>query len=268
MVLGHEVSAPMRYVKETAERLEEEALGQRFLHDRMKLREINDIIDTADYLGMLGESLSTLFSDEVISPANRYDPVPTDFAQCAREMARMSLPVCKKYSLDNKKISVHQNLPELYFDEVAARQIFLNLIVNAAKYHSSPENFKVTVSCEYLQASQLQSTRIWTETDYAILTQGLGISAGYLISVEDSGIGIDGENPQSIFNAGIRQTRHMKPGIFGAGLGLTIVRQIVHDHFGEIWVEQSSDPTIICIFLPDILEGSAYMSIPKWHEER
>ena len=69
---------------------------------------------------------------------------------------------------------------------------------------------------------------------------------GYLVAITDNGIGIKPEEKNKIFvpNFTTKST--------GAGLGLAMVQQIIHNHQGEIWFESTEGKgTTFFIFLPD-----------------
>jgi len=89
------------------------------------------------------------------------------------------------------------------------KDVFANLISNAIKY--SP-----------------RGTRI----DFGVEDRG----ESWSLYVKDQGEGIADEHKQTIFN---RFERLGKEGVKGSGLGLTIAKQIVGLHGGEIWVEDN-----------------------------
>jgi signal transduction histidine kinase len=60
-----------------------------------------------------------------------------------------------------------------------------------------------------------------------------------LLVVEDRGPGVAPRDRIRIFNAFERA--HVATGAGGAGIGLSIVKQIVEDHRGAVWVEQGAD---------------------------
>ena len=92
---------------------------------------------------------------------------------------------------------------------VRLRQVVHNLIENAIQY--TPENGKIHVKVEY-------------EAEIVML------------SVEDDGIGISSEDQARIFNRFFRSETAIRMGI-SSGLGLSIVRNIVRQHHGRIWVD-------------------------------
>ena len=61
------------------------------------------------------------------------------------------------------------------------------------------------------------------------------------ISIKDSGIGISKEHLPYVFTRFYRvdKSRSRKSG--GSGIGLTIAKQLVEAHGGEIWAESSGE---------------------------
>ena len=267
-VLGHEMLAPARFIWETAERLMEDADGSYpYKFDRMKLREIQDIMDSSEFVNLIAQSISSVGDTSNNPPASRYRPEETDLATVAREMARVVLPLCKKFGVDNKRIVIAKTLPELHMDGGAVGRIFMNLIANAVKYsnHNEPDRFRVVIDSELLSLNDLGSSYDGILLDsYVRRAKALGIREGYLVTAKDHGIGIINNNPQRIFEAGHREIGHIAFGAMGAGLGLHVVRRIMEDHFGRAWVSRRSTPTEISLFFPDLLFTSAYTKLDSW----
>ncbi|MCK5825755.1 MAG: hypothetical protein KAG93_01875 [Desulfuromusa sp.] len=116
----------------------------------------------------------------------------------------------------SKNIKVDLHCPDeqiiLNADNFRLRQVFLNLLTNAIKY--TPEGGSVTVEL------------ILNDNDVAI-------------TISDTGIGIDSEHLDIIFDRFYRvdKTRNRNDG--GSGLGLAIVKWIVNAHTGSITVSSS-----------------------------
>jgi C4-dicarboxylate-specific signal transduction histidine kinase len=105
------------------------------------------------------------------------------------------------------KTQLPPDLPLVYADRVQLQQVFINLIVNAIDalkaVSAGPREVSVT-----------------TEKDKA---------SGVLASVRDSGVGLDAEKLQHIFEA-FHTTKSE-----GMGMGLTISRSIIEAHGGRLW---------------------------------
>ncbi len=110
----------------------------------------------------------------------------------------------------NLSIAISEDLPDVYADQVKFKQIMYNLLSNAVKF--TPEGGNITIDASF-------------DDDQ------------FLISVTDTGIGIDPEDQETIFDE-FRQldssrTRQHE----GTGLGLALTKRLVELHGGKIWVE-------------------------------
>lgn len=114
------------------------------------------------------------------------------------------------HQLGQKKIEFVCNpLPCLYYRANEINQVFSNLIANAINYMGEKSPKKIEIRCISQEAS-------------------------FLFSVRDTGIGIEEKNFERIFKIFSRLGGETVP---GEGLGLAIVRKIIHGHGGKIWVE-------------------------------
>lgn len=99
--------------------------------------------------------------------------------------------------------------PRVWADPVGLREVFANLIANAAHHLDKPRG---EISVEYSP----------TSTDH-------------LFSVVDNGPGIPRERVESIFQPFVRGSGDASHN--GKGLGLYFVQRIVREHGGSVWVE-------------------------------
>lgn len=111
---------------------------------------------------------------------------------------------------DSSAVVVKENLPVIIAQRAVLGQIFQNLIGNAIKYRKMKTSPKIIVSAA-------ESKDHWT------------------FSVKDNGIGIDPEYFEKIFI--IFQKLHTKEEYAGSGMGLSIVKKIIENLGGEIWVD-------------------------------
>ena len=117
------------------------------------------------------------------------------------------------YWLDEKKFTVQTELEEnvvITADRDAMKQVVINLLDNAIKY--SGDNNEIYV-------------RLVSEKDK--------IS----IEFEDKGIGIPADQLDLIFEKFYRVNETIRDGVSGTGLGLTVVKEIIEAHHGELLVE-------------------------------
>ncbi len=118
-------------------------------------------------------------------------------------------------------------MPVVYCDQIKIRQVFLNLINNAVKFSS--KNNKENPRVEIGHNDREQEHEFY---------------------VRDNGIGIDQQNHQQVF--GIFKRLHKSEEYEGTGAGLTIVKRVIVDHDGRIWIDS------------ELGEGATfYFTIPK-----
>ncbi|MBI2270497.1 MAG: HAMP domain-containing protein [Bacteroidetes bacterium] len=110
---------------------------------------------------------------------------------------------------DNIEINILDGFPTLSCQRVRIQQVFLNLIENAVKYMDKPKGI-INVKCK-------------EERDQ------------YVFSVSDNGPGIEEKYFEKIFQ--MFQTLRPIDEKESTGIGLTIVKKIIENAGGKIWVE-------------------------------
>lgn len=121
-------------------------------------------------------------------------------------------------------MSIPEPVPELVFDREAMEQVMHNLLDNACKYSGESSSIEVQ-----------------------LLAKGNKV----VISVRDYGIGIRKEDHEKIFSRFYRAGEELTQNVKGSGIGLTIVKQIVEAHQGDITVESSPGKgSLFSIILP------------------
>lgn len=112
-------------------------------------------------------------------------------------------------------VRVDENLPwELAGDPVRVRQVLLNLLSNAIKFTDSGH---VLISAEALERKDGQ--------------------VRLRLAVEDTGVGISPEDIEQIYEPHVQLNQRFHKQLPGAGLGLTICRQLVQLMGGSLDVE-------------------------------
>jgi signal transduction histidine kinase len=107
-----------------------------------------------------------------------------------------------------------EGLPRIHGDRVQLQQVLLNVILNAVEALSGV-------------SAGARELRIGTGPDAA---------GGVLVTVQDSGPGLQPESVDRLFDAFYTT----KPG--GMGMGLAICRSIVEAHGGQIWAARAAGP--------------------------
>ncbi|MDQ3051143.1 MAG: ATP-binding protein [Bacteroidota bacterium] len=108
-------------------------------------------------------------------------------------------------------MTIGNNLPQMNADKIKVQQVFINLISNAIKFNSR-SNKQVTIGS----------------------TEEPG---HFHFTVADNGPGIDKRFHEKIFI--IFQTVNTRDEFESSGVGLAIVKKIIEEHEGKIWVESS-----------------------------
>ena len=129
-----------------------------------------------------------------------------DLNQIVNEVVLFQNEVIKE---KNAKIMVDE-LPTIFNHKTPLKQIFQNLINNALKYAKADE----------IPLIEIRVKELDTE---------------WLFSVKDNGIGISDEYFNKIFE--IFQRLHVREDYSGTGIGLSIVKKILENMGGKIWVE-------------------------------
>ncbi|NJN95753.1 MAG: hypothetical protein HC875_17390 [Anaerolineales bacterium] len=111
-------------------------------------------------------------------------------------------------------VNVPDELPIIQADAEKVELILSNLISNAIKF--TPEGGRIEVSAQ-------------------------NYHKGILVSVKDSGAGIAPADQERIFERFMQLRANHIAGHGGFGLGLTIVKQLVELHEGQVWIESEPD---------------------------
>jgi light-regulated signal transduction histidine kinase (bacteriophytochrome) len=139
------------------------------------------------------------------------------------------------------ELRVPRPLPTVHCDRARVREIFSNLISNAAKYNDK--------------------TPAWVEVGYVgVDDPGSALArppstpaaaqADTLFYVRDNGIGIEERHRERVF--GIFKRLHAQDAFGGgSGAGLTIARKMVEQHKGVVWFDsQAGQGTTFFFTLP------------------
>ncbi|MDH5682642.1 MAG: ATP-binding protein, partial [Spirochaetota bacterium] len=177
---------------------------------------INDILDLVRVeAGKLSLEYSSVY------PQLLFDELHTVFAQKLEDKGLDLI-----YDID-------PSLPKaLVLDEARIRQVLLNLVGNAIKYTDSG----------YIK---LSVQALYPESDHSKLD--------FSFSVEDTGIGIAGDQMTVIFEAFEQQKGHSEKHLGGAGLGLTITKRLVELMNGRISLKSElGKGSTFSVFLKDV----------------
>ncbi len=204
--LAHEIKNPLTPIQLAAERLRHKYLpGMESTQSDTMDRMTNTIIQQVDTM----KDMVNSFSDYARAP--EFNPDKLDIKKLLQEV----IDLFSTMDYGNKvEIEIEQNLPDIYGDEKKLRQVFNNLLRNAVDANASDED------------------------NYLHITAGL-ISKNDQDMIEiriiDRGPGIDSSIVNSLFEPYI--TTKQK----GTGLGLPIVKKIIDEHNGVVWLENNEN---------------------------
>ncbi len=212
-VAAHELRTPLTLVQGYAQMIEIRAKDSELF-----TRYTHSILDGSSRMVEIIDSMLDLSRIDT----NQLDTAPSDM-----ELHEVIEKVRKVFqpALDERDISlaIHRlaDLPVICADEVLLHKVFYHVIGNAIKY--TPDGGRVTVGGRTIDDASQPEVEI---------------------AVRDTGIGIDPQNQELVFEK-FYQTGEVllhssgktkfKGG--GPGLGLAIARGIVNAHGGRIWLE-------------------------------
>jgi len=174
--------------------------------------------DYKDKLGSEGQEQLTLLSEQVIKMNNLIDGI----LQYSREGRKND----KKSSVDanalvqdiilllsppdNVKITIENKLPVIIGNNTSVQQVFQNLISNAIKHADKPQ-VEIKIGCVK------KDSKLWQ------------------FYVSDNGPGIEEKYFTKIFQ--LFQTLKSNNSGENTGVGLSIVKKIIENYGGKVWVE-------------------------------
>ena len=217
-VLSHELKSPINAVEGYLRMMKDKEVGN----------EVDDYIEIIDRSLIRIKGMRHLINDLL-------DLTKIESGEKTRELVKIDLTEILKFSSDTleplanqKKIKIYSDSPENLFitaDRQEIEIIFNNLISNAIKYNKEGGHVNITLK---------------------------ELASSVLITVEDTGIGMTGDDIAKLFHDFVRIKNINTKNIVGTGLGLSIVKKLIELYNGKIDV--SSTPN----------EGSIFtISIPK-----
>ena len=207
--VSHELRTPLTVIQGNVEGI----LDGVYQADEARLR---SILEETQVLSRLIEDLRTLALAE--SGALQLKREPTDLNELIRDTVAGFESQAKEKEI---KLAMELvDIEEINVDPQRVREVLTNLISNALRY--TPVQGEVNVS--------LTESTSGVESD--VLTGEAVSKRGVMISIQDSGAGIESANLPHIFD---RFYKSSDSG--GMGLGLSIAKYLVEAHGGKIWAE-------------------------------
>jgi len=220
--VSHDLRAPLRGITAFTNFLEEDYKDKL---DKTGRDHLKEIAAGAKRMNTLIDDLLTL--SRISRIQNPYEDV---------DIKPLIDSIIKRIEFDIKThnviLKVQENIPVVRCDRIKMTEVFFNLINNAIKFSSK---------------NNKEAPRV--EVGYA------GENEFHKFYVKDNGIGIDPQFHQKIFE--IFRRLHTSLEYEGSGAGLSIVKKVIDDHGGRIWIESEAG------------KGAAfYFTIPKDLKEK
>ncbi|MEQ8641093.1 MAG: PAS domain-containing sensor histidine kinase [Alphaproteobacteria bacterium] len=152
-----------------------------------------------------------------------------DVADVVRRVVRLLSERAHRAGLD-LDVQAPENLPSVYADERAIKQVLLNLLSNAVKF--TPQGGRIEV---------------------AVMADPSG---DLLIAVSDTGIGISRDKLTHIFEPFTQADASLSRRYDGVGLGLHLARGLMHLHGGDLSIDsEEGKGTRVTARLPAVRVG-------------
>jgi signal transduction histidine kinase len=201
--VSHDLRAPLRAIEGYSRMLEEDHRDQ-LDTDARRLLEV--IAENTRRMSQLIDDLLTF------SRLGRQSIVPTEIDMTA--LARETFDALAGSAYQVAPQLVLGALPTVQADRALLRQVWVNLLSNAAKYSSTRASPRIEIT-------------------------GRSDAEEHIYCVRDNGVGFDMKYYDKLF--GVFQRLHSSSEFPGTGVGLAIVERIVARHGGRVWAEGKPD---------------------------
>ncbi|MBN1872511.1 MAG: HAMP domain-containing protein [Candidatus Omnitrophica bacterium] len=199
---SHDLRAPLRGISSFASFLEEDYKDRLDDEGRDNLRQIKE--GTKRMNDLIEDLLKLSRISRIKNPYENTD------------MNELISSVIQRIEYDirenNVDLKVQEDLPAIRCDKIKLGEVVLNLINNAIKFSSKNNKQRPRVEVGYED-----------EGDF------------HKFFVKDNGIGIDPKYHDQVF--GLFKRLHSSSEYEGTGAGLSIVKRVIDDHGGKIWIE-------------------------------
>ena len=202
--MSHGLRTPLNVIIGFSELMRDEVPGK--INDEQR-QCLEDVLASSQHLLNLISKVLDL--SKIESGRTKLNLADLALTEVIESLARTMLPILapRKQSLD---VEIEEGLPLVHADKVKVSEVLLNLLSNATKF--TPEGGRL----------KIEAVR---EGDWC------------RVSVIDNGIGIKKEDQEQIFEPFCQLDNPLTKRKNGTGLGLTLVKQIIEKHGGQIRVE-------------------------------
>jgi PAS domain S-box-containing protein len=210
--MSHELRTPLNAILGMSEALEEGVFGE--LNAR-QLQSISTIASSGDHLlDLINDILDV---SKLVAGKIELHRTQVDLSALCQSSLGSIVPQAnaKQICIETQ---IDRSIGDIDVDERRIRQVLINLLGNAVKF--TPAGGRVKLSVELVTAATGHNLRF---------------------AVSDTGIGIAAADLDKLFQPFSQIDSRLNRQYQGSGLGLTIVRQLVELHGGEVTVESEVD---------------------------
>ncbi len=212
--VSHDLRAPLRAIQGFSRMLEDDH-RESLSEEGRRLLEV--VVENTQRMTQLIDDLLTF------SRLGRQSLVPTEIDMT--ELAKEAFDALEASISKDSTQLVLDTLPPAYADRALLRQVWINLLSNAAKYSGTRSSPRIEIT-------------------------GRSDTAEQVYCVRDNGVGFNMKYYDKLF--GVFQRLHTVSEFPGTGVGLAIVERIIARHGGRVWAESTEN------------EGAAfYFSLPR-----
>lgn len=204
---SHQLRTPLTVIKGYISMIQEGSFGAVPENLKETLRKI--YISNERLIGLVGDFLNL---SRIESGKLQYLFQPINLEEITSSVYEEFKEVAKEKKLELTYEHPDAPLPQAMIDKDKFRQVIMNLLDNAVKY-TKRGFIKLKISLDSSHPN------------------GIAI----LLSISDSGIGMNRDDLEMIFKRFSRGEQGFKANTGGLGLGLYLAKRIISDHGGEIW---------------------------------
>ena len=209
-IASHDLKKPLLLVLDVARQLRKEVPpGTAMSEDAHQSLEF--LIDSGEFMEDI--IMDFLDADALRGQKMRITKHPTDFGAVVRQAVARNAPYAKSKN-GELRMEFARDLPNIQADDARIMQVLENLIGNAIKFSPAGSTTVVRTRCE----------------------------SGWIVcEVADTGPGIPEPEMEQLFKRYARLSNAPTGGETSTGLGLSICRELVHLHGGEIGARNNTD---------------------------
>ena len=239
--MSHELRTPLNHIIGFTELVVDNHFGE--LNDQQR-EFLSDVLHSSKHLLSLINDILDLSKVEAGKLELSLSEVNLN------EMLKNSLSMVREKTLRHgiKLETAINGIPDtVKVDERKVKQVVYNLLSNAVKF--TQDGGKVVLGARTVEGvirsghrkDDSGEMKVFEHLPESDTPDGCTVNKCIEFSVSDTGIGIDAENQERIFNAFEQVDGSISRRYEGTGLGLSLTRRLVELHGGKIWVESEGE---------------------------